>query len=429
MAENPYVNRVETADGTTIMDISDTTATAGDVVSGTVFYTASGARSVGSLNVSGYVVGPSSATDSHVAAFDGTTGKLIKDSGYTIGTSVPSNAVFTDHTYTAGTGLTLSGSEFSANVYNGLDKSDSGYALDARQGKALSDSISLVKDSTNLGTFSTIAELETVLNNTISGMDTYTVMTFRVYASATVGPFTNTFIYYGSLYKGASTNNYCHVVMYSNASTNIITGVKASGSWSFYIEATRDYADSAVSTMEGNHFGTLGSSSDPITSRNSIPLNWIGNVVFDASVSPSGLKRSHSVIKWGLNSTRYCILAIDQYANKMYLFENYDGTIIAWRSIEPDSIFMRSETLIPSNSDMDDYNTPGVYTVASAAVAATISNIPYTSSGGRLEVIGQNSNSSYQRQMYYPNSTANIYTRNRGSSTWGSWYRINVTQV
>lgn len=48
---------------------------------------------------SGDVVGPNSATDDHVATFDGTTGKLIQDSGFTIGASVPANAVFTDTTY------------------------------------------------------------------------------------------------------------------------------------------------------------------------------------------------------------------------------------------------------------------------------------------------------------------------------------------
>ena len=47
-------------------------------------------------NIDGAVTGPASSTDAHVAAFDGTTGKVIKDSGYTIGKSVPSNAVFTD---------------------------------------------------------------------------------------------------------------------------------------------------------------------------------------------------------------------------------------------------------------------------------------------------------------------------------------------
>lgn len=44
----------------------------------------------------GTVTGPATSTANHVATFDGTDGKSIKDSGYTIGKSVPSNAVFTD---------------------------------------------------------------------------------------------------------------------------------------------------------------------------------------------------------------------------------------------------------------------------------------------------------------------------------------------
>lgn len=51
-------------------------------------------------NIDGAVTGPSSSTNAHVAVFDGSTGKVIKDSGYTIGKSVPSNAVFTDTHYT-----------------------------------------------------------------------------------------------------------------------------------------------------------------------------------------------------------------------------------------------------------------------------------------------------------------------------------------
>ena len=45
---------------------------------------------------SGDVVGPSSAVSGNIATFSGTTGKLVQDSGYTIATSVPANAVFTD---------------------------------------------------------------------------------------------------------------------------------------------------------------------------------------------------------------------------------------------------------------------------------------------------------------------------------------------
>ena len=47
-------------------------------------------------DISGKVSGPSSATANRVATFSDTTGKVIKDSGYTIATSVPSGAVFTD---------------------------------------------------------------------------------------------------------------------------------------------------------------------------------------------------------------------------------------------------------------------------------------------------------------------------------------------
>lgn len=67
---------------------------------------------VAQANIDGAVTGPASSTADHVATFNGTTGKVIKDSGYTIGKSVPSDAVFTDHTYTNGTGLSLSGSTF-----------------------------------------------------------------------------------------------------------------------------------------------------------------------------------------------------------------------------------------------------------------------------------------------------------------------------
>lgn len=52
-------------------------------------------------NIDGAVTGPSSSTNAHVAVFDGSTGKVIKDSGYTICTSVPSDAVFTDTTYSS----------------------------------------------------------------------------------------------------------------------------------------------------------------------------------------------------------------------------------------------------------------------------------------------------------------------------------------
>lgn len=57
-------------------------------------------------NVDGAVTGPASATDAHIAVFNGTSGKIIKDSGFTIGKSVPSDAKFTDTTYNNATTTT-----------------------------------------------------------------------------------------------------------------------------------------------------------------------------------------------------------------------------------------------------------------------------------------------------------------------------------
>lgn len=51
MANNPYPNKVEKADGTTLLDITDTTASAADVLLGKYLYLASGQRVQGSLPI------------------------------------------------------------------------------------------------------------------------------------------------------------------------------------------------------------------------------------------------------------------------------------------------------------------------------------------------------------------------------------------
>ena len=53
MANNPYVNKVQKADGTTIIDITPTTATASDVSQGKYFFTASGELTLGTLSGGG----------------------------------------------------------------------------------------------------------------------------------------------------------------------------------------------------------------------------------------------------------------------------------------------------------------------------------------------------------------------------------------
>lgn len=93
-------------------------------------------------NIDGAVIGPASATAGHIAVFDRATGKVIKDGTYTIATSVPSNAVFTDtkvtsvdNHYKPANGTTLIGTAGSpvtagGKVVTGITADSSGHITD-----------------------------------------------------------------------------------------------------------------------------------------------------------------------------------------------------------------------------------------------------------------------------------------------------------
>lgn len=105
MASNPYPNKVELGNGTTLMDISDTTATDADVLNGKYFYTASGAKSQGSamIPVTDVQVDGVSVITNGVAGID-LTGKADVSHTHTVSdvTDFPSAFTGTDGT-TAGT--------------------------------------------------------------------------------------------------------------------------------------------------------------------------------------------------------------------------------------------------------------------------------------------------------------------------------------
>lgn len=80
---------------------------------------------VAQTNIDGAVTGPVSSTENHIAVYDGTTGKVIKDSGFTIETSVPANAVFTDENTSYQYSLT---NTQTTNAYTGTTTYDSSSA-------------------------------------------------------------------------------------------------------------------------------------------------------------------------------------------------------------------------------------------------------------------------------------------------------------
>ena len=79
-----------------------------------------------------------------------------------------------------------------------------------------------------------------------------------------------------------------------------------------------------------------------------------------------------------------------------------------------------SETVIPDNSDIHTYTTPGVYTISSDASAATMTNLPAAASGKLIVMARQNS--SYIVQIYIPStSTIAMYATFYNGSTWTAW--------
>ena len=107
------------------------------------------------VNIVGAVTGPESSVTNRVAIFDGTSGKIIKDSGYTIAKSVPADAEFTDTTYapvsSSADGLmTIAQKTKLDGIEAGADKTDTENVSSAGAVMKSDTSDSLPQGSTNL---------------------------------------------------------------------------------------------------------------------------------------------------------------------------------------------------------------------------------------------------------------------------------------
>ena len=96
------------------------------------------------------------------------------------------------------------------------------------------DKIDAIVGSKLLGDFSSLSELDTLLNTELGSMEQFTQRAIRVHATATFGGlFYNNYIYFGTLYKNSGAS-YSHVMLYSNAQNHVITGERAlAASWTY----------------------------------------------------------------------------------------------------------------------------------------------------------------------------------------------------
>lgn len=104
-------------------------------------------------NLDGAVIGPATSVAEHVATFDGTSGAKLKDSGFTIGKSVPADAQFTDTQYKAATdkadGL-MTAAQYTklTGIENGADKTDADNVKAAGAFMKATDTLDSVADGT-----------------------------------------------------------------------------------------------------------------------------------------------------------------------------------------------------------------------------------------------------------------------------------------
>ena len=100
-----------------------------------------------------------------------------------------------------------------------------------------------------------------------------------------------------------------------------------------------------------------------------------------------------------------------------------------WKKVTMGEIFGNADQTIPTNSDLNNYVTPGTYRCATGTIAATLTNAPTTNVGFKL-VVECTSGAERYRQTVYANRISGdlTYVRHYNGS-WGNWYKFDMTQV
>lgn len=103
------------------------------------------------------------------------------------------------------------------------------------------------------------------------------------------------------------------------------------------------------------------------------------------------------------------------------------GNIVGTGETESHTVTDKVDTPtdIPSNSDIDTYTIDGVYRITDISIAATILHAPITNAKYILEVFSLSDTDKIQRIT----TGTDIYTRQKSSGVWGSWYKFTGTEV
>jgi len=114
--------------------------------------------------------------------------------------------------------------------------------------------IEQINSDKRLGSFFSAADLDELLNWELDTMGNNTWRSISVEAKATFDVFVNTYIYHGFLFRSGSTN-YAHVILYPNASTDVITGqysTSQAGPWTYEKLTKPNDVSSMMNSVIGN---------------------------------------------------------------------------------------------------------------------------------------------------------------------------------
>ena len=165
----------------------------------------------------------------------------------------------------------------------------------------------------------------------------------------------------------------------------------------------------------------MGTAAEPVTILSDIPLNWMGHVVLDSTISPAGYTRAFTAWKSGTNvSTRYTIFAVDQYDFKMYMYDMYESTSKGWKLLTNN--YNTYGGVLASGTNLNNVFDSGVYMVSSNN---TYTNKPDGQTGGTLVVIAPKYDNSAVKQIFYYSNTY-IYVRTYPyDGGWSAWYKYS----
>lgn len=279
-------------------------------------------------NLDGVVIGPSSVTSGRVAAFDGTTGKLIKDSGYTIAKSVPSDAVFTD----TNTKVTSAANHYTPTTASGSDVSASASGATAAWSIDVVKGVTLNTDgkghvtglSVTSGKIPANPNTDTKVKATAKTDDVNYKILATASASPTSGNATEA-VYDADITLNPSTNTIA-----ANVSGNAATSTKPKVT----TLTSSNNLDDIKGSSQGDVLYYSWAASDAPTGASSI----VGTGAAPTAVME--VVRSHS--------GNYCTQTVYSSSNGVFRRCNVNGTWDAWKEV---STTLRSNVGF-SNSDV-----------------------------------------------------------------------------